>query len=283
MKKWKQCLVAALAVVMVSGSVSASTARASEVGSKAETGSTQMQADVQDGLLAYYDFAEKPSDGKTVENKAGNDTIGAAIVENDAKAEWKDGALVMSGEGKSNSPVGPWVSLPGNLFTGKESATITMEVCPSASIINKNHFMWSIGNTATDLYWFANTYGPRTSIKYGGSEKTASSSWKLSADRWYSYTGVIDAEKKTISLYIDGVKVAETSDSGMSLAKVTDQSRNTIGRAPFNDDLFSGSVATFRAYGRALTDEEIQSLADEDGRRFPVSSRQSAARQLPGH
>lgn len=282
MKKWKQHVMFLLAGVIAFAVMPVSQSYAAEMGSsrvEGELGQLNETA-VQEGMLAWYDFADKPSDGKTVANKAGNGTVGAAVVQNESKAEWEDGALVMSGEGTSNTPVGAWVSLPDNLFAGKESATITMEVCPSAEIVKKNHFMWSIGNDKTSLYWFANTYAPRTSIKYAGGEKTASSSVKLTGNRWYSYTGVIDAEKKTLSLYIDGVKVGEATDSGMSLAKVTDQSRNTIGRAPFNDSLFAGSVASFRAYGRALSAGEILQMAVEDGKRHEASVNEAAREEV---
>lgn len=220
----------------------------------------------QNGLIADYSFAEKPSDGKTIANKATvEDAVYSAVVQNESAAVWEDHALIFSGAGTSvSNPAGTWVSLPNNILSGKTSATVTIEVKPSAAILTKNHFMWSIGNTGTSTYWFANTLTPRTSIKYGGTEKTSSSPLKLEADRWYSLTSVIDADANSIAYYIDGVKAGEWLDSGMSLAQLTDQSQNTIGRAPYNDPMFEGAVSNFRVYDRALSSEEVQAVSAAD-------------------
>lgn len=216
----------------------------------------------QDGLIADYSFTQEPSDGVTVTNSVYG--IGDAIVQNESTAVWEDNALKFSGAGTSvNNPEGTWVSLPNDILSGKTSATVSIEVKPSTAILAKNHFLWSIGNSNTDTYWFANTLAPRTTIKYGD-EKTVQSSTKLTADRWYSITSVIDAETKTLSYYIDGVKVGEALDTNMSLAQLTDQSRNTIGLAPYNDPLFEGSVSNFRVYDRALSSEEVKSISDAD-------------------
>ncbi|UJF31417.1 LamG-like jellyroll fold domain-containing protein [Paenibacillus hexagrammi] len=231
----------------------------------------------QNGLIADYSFAQTPQDGKTIANLATNaGAVGSAVVQNESTAKWEDSALVFSGVGTSvSSPTGTWVSLPNDILSGKTSATVNIEVKPSASIITKNHFLWSIGNTGTNTYWFTNTLAPRTSIKYGGSEKTAQSSSALKADRWYSLTSVIDAETKMISFYVDGVKVGEKQDSGMSLAQVADQSRNTIGRAPYNDVLFQGSVASFRIYDRALGADEVNQISEVDAKLHESSIEQA--------
>ncbi len=219
----------------------------------------------QAGLIADYSFAEEPEDGKTIVNTvSGTNAVGNAVLQNISTAVWEDQALVFSGAGTSNNPTGTWVSLPENILGGKTSATISIEVKPSSEIVKKYHFLWSIGNSQTNTYWFMNTKDPRTSIKYGGSEKTARGSHGLEGERWYHLTAVIDAETKTLSYYIDGVKVSEIQDSAMTLSQVSDQSRNTIGRAPYNDPLFQGSVSTFRVYDRALSSEEIEAMAAAD-------------------
>lgn len=216
------------------------------------------------GLVAEYFFAERPSDGKTIKNQAtGTQAVGDAIVQNESTAQWKDRSLVFSGEGTSNTAPGTWVSLPQNILSGKNSATISIEVKASADIISKNHFLWNIGNSSTDTYWFMNTKDPRATIKYDGNEKIASGQ-TLTAERWYSLTSVIDADTQTLTFYIDGKKAGEVKDNAMSLTKVSDQSRNTIGRAPYNDPMFKGSVSTFRVYDRALSSGEVAAISDKD-------------------
>ncbi|MBD3921761.1 hypothetical protein H8B09_23565 [Paenibacillus sp. PR3] len=243
----------------------------------------------QDGLIANYSFIDAPLDGRTIVNTApretGVDYIGNAIVQNPSTAKWEDQSLVFSGEGSSvSSPTGTWVSLPNDLLSGKTSATVSIEVKPSAAMISKYHFLWSIGNTGTNTYWFANARDPRTTIKYSGTEKTAASAMSLSGNRWYSLTSVIDADAKKISFYVDGVKTGENQDSDLSLAQLADQSRNTIGRAPFNDPLFEGAVSTFRVYDRALNADEIKVISDEDAKlRAPQDLKADAIHADPDH
>ncbi|MGO4371571.1 LamG-like jellyroll fold domain-containing protein, partial [Paenibacillus sp. MCAF20] len=257
-KLGKKLLSFFLSVTVITGAFSAA---AGDFANAADTPTIP-----ENGLIADYSFTEAPLDGKTVPNKAtGEGAVGDAVVQNETTAAWEDNALKFSGAGTSvSNPAGTWVSLPNQILSGKTSATITIEVKPSAAIITKNHFLWNIGNKGTATYWFSNTLAPRTSIKYGGTEKTASSPAQLAADRWYSITSVINADAKSIAYYVDGVKVGEALDSGLSLAQITDQSFNTIGRAPFNDPMFEGSVSSFRVYDRALSDSEVKAISDAD-------------------
>jgi len=219
----------------------------------------------QNGLIADYSFAEEPSDGKTITNQAkGDATVGDAVIQNESTAVWDDNALVFSGEGNSvSNPTGTWVALPENILAGKSSATITIEARAAETMLNSYHFLWNIGNTGTNTYWFMNMKEPRATIKYSGSEKSAIGS-SLTVNRWYSLTAVIDAENQTLSYYIDGRKAAEVKDSGMSLEKISDQSRNTIGLSPYNDVLFKGAVSSFRVYDRALTEAEVKEISAAD-------------------
>lgn len=220
----------------------------------------------KDGLIADYSFTQAPADGKTVANKAAGSSIGDAVVQNEGTGKWEDSALVLSGEGKSANPKGTWVSLPNDILKGKESATISIEVKPDASIISQFHFMWVIGNSGTNTYWFAETKTPRSAIKYANSEKNASGSGGLTGNQWYSITATIDAKTHTSTYYVNGVKVGEGKEDSLSLAQVSDQSRNTIGRAPFDDPMFKGAVSTFRVYDRALSAEEVQAISASDAK-----------------
>ncbi len=226
--------------------------------------------DLQEGLIADYSFVERPEDGKTVKNRAEESTVGDAAVQNPDTAVWEHSGLTLSGEGTTNVATGTWVLLPGDILKGKTSATISLEVKADAEILPKDHFVWSIGsNTGTMPYWFAHMGVPRTTLGNGSGragEITATGSRKLEADRWYQMTSVLDAGSHSCTFYIDGQKVGEVQNKLLSLEKVNDQSRNTIGLSPFDaDPLFKGAVSTFRVYDRALSETEIKKLSDTDG------------------
>lgn len=211
------------------------------------------------GLVAAYDFSSATSN--TISNQASGSSAGAATIENPQDGQFKDGGLVFFGGAKGSS-TGNWVRLPQDLLATSTSATITTEVKIDASMKNANHFLWNIGNEGTDEYLFANTKdAPRTAITTGSNpgEKNARATASLDADRWYSLTSVVDGDAGTISLFVDGVKVGSTATS-LTPASITDQSLNTIGRAPWPDTMFKGSVSTFRVYDRALSAEDIQDI-----------------------
>ncbi|WP_394159836.1 LamG-like jellyroll fold domain-containing protein [Galactobacter valiniphilus] len=251
------------ALLPLAGLVSAPGATASPGSPPAPAARAAAASAPTSGLVAAYDFST--ATGNTIANQAAGSPAGAATIENPQSGQFKDGALVFSG-GAKGSTTGNWVRLPDNLLTTSKSATITTEVKIDASMKNANHFLWNIGNDATDQYLFANTKdAPRTAITTGsgGGEKNARATTSFDAGRWYSLTSVVDGDAGTLSLFVDGVKVGSTATS-LTPASITDQSLNTIGRAPWPDTMFKGAVSTFRVYDRALSADEIQdvNLAD---------------------
>ena len=162
-------------------------------------------------LIAAYDFTTKPSDGKTVANSAPNATLGAAEVQNSADSLWADDALTLSGGAKTGT--GDWVKLPSNLLSGKDAATVQLEVKADSSMLNAFHFLWNIGNDSSDTeYFFAtlncgSSRNPLVGLKSGGTETLVqSSSCVAKADQWLSVTATIDGA--AAKLYIDGTQVA---------------------------------------------------------------------------
>ena len=193
-------------------------------------------------LIAAYDFTTKPSDGKTVANSAPNATLGAAEVQNSADSLWADDALTLSGGAKTGT--GDWVKLPSNLLSGKDAATVQLEVKADSSMLNAFHFLWNIGNDSSDTeYFFAtlncgSSRNPLVGLKSGGTETLVqSSSCVAKADQWLSVTATIDGT--AAKLYIDGTQVASGTVPA-KLSSVKDQSLNTIGRSPWPDNLFQG-------------------------------------------
>lgn len=217
-------------------------------------------------LIAAYDFTTKPSDGKTVANSAPNATLGAAEVQNSADSLWADDALTLSGGAKTGT--GDWVKLPSNLLSGKDAATVQLEVKADSSMLNAFHFLWNIGNDSSDTeYFFAtlncgSSRNPLVGLKSGGTETLVqSSSCVAKADQWLSVTATIDGT--AAKLYIDGTQVASGTVPA-KLSSVKDQSLNTIGRSPWPDNLFKGAVSNFRVYDAALTADQVAAISTAD-------------------
>lgn len=219
-------------------------------------------ADVpDDGLVGAWEFTQ--TTGVAVPNLVPGG--GAATVRNGADTQWTGDSLTFTGGAKNST--GNWVELPDDLLAGEQSATITTEVKIDASMKSAYNFLWNIGADGdTTNYFFASVRDtPRTAIttSSNGGEKNARATANFEAGRWYSVTSVIDGAAGTISLYVDGV-LASTTPSTLTPASITNQSLNTIGRAPWPDPLFKGEVSTFRVWDRALTGTEVASVSDED-------------------
>jgi hypothetical protein len=90
---------------------------------------------------------------------------------------------------------------------------------------------------------------------------------KPEVGRWYHLTGVRDAAKGTLSLYVDGQKVAEQA----ACSAPASDGPTVIGRGQFDGnevDPLRGDVDDVRLFDRALTDDEVAELAasQQDGR-----------------
>ena len=231
-----------------------------------------------DGLIAEYLFDQTV--GASVANSAAS-ALGPATVVNGSDGQWTGSSLVFSGGAKTST--GNWVRLPDGILSDKTSATVTIETKLDVSMKNSWNFLWNIGSNSTTQYYFASVRdNPRTAITASGSgEVNARSGAALSADRWYSLTSVIDGAAGRITFFVDGVEVASTATS-LTPASITNQSLNTIGRAPYPDPLYKGEVSTFRVYDRALSPGEVKEVSDADAALHASSFEQAAQSVLDG-
>ncbi|MDQ1082083.1 MULTISPECIES: LamG-like jellyroll fold domain-containing protein [Microbacterium] len=232
------------------------------------------------GLRAEYVFDETV--GASVPNSAPTG-LGAATVVNGADSLWTGSSLVFTGGGKT-SPTASWVRLPNDVLAGARSATITIETKLDASMMNNWNFLWNIGNDSPTRSYFASVRdNPRTVITTngGGGEVNARSGSALTADRWYSLTSVIDGAAGRIAFFVDGVQVASTPTT-LSPADITDQTLNTIGRAPYPDPMYKGEVSTFRVYDRALSADEVARVSTADASIHSDEHRRAAQAVVDG-
>ena len=210
-----------------------------------------------DGLIAGYLFDQ--TTGSTIANTVSGGA--PATVENAADSQWTGTSLTFTGGGKNSNA--NWVRLPNDLLKDSGSATVVTEVKIDASMKNAYNFLWNIGSTSTNEYYFASVRdGIRTAITTtsGGGEVNARGG-SLEADRWYNLTSVIDGSAGTISLFLDGEFISKTPTT-LQPRSVTNQTLNTIGRAPYPDPHLKGEVSAFSVYDRALTAAEIKTVSE---------------------
>lgn len=229
------------------------------------TGAAIAADPLRDGLVAEYLFDETTGDAvrNTADGSAAAGDARDAVVRNfvaDQRSE--AGALRFIGGAKTST--GNWVELPDDLLATAGSATISIDVKADPAMLTTNHFLWNIGNDATQQYWFANVRGPRSAITTGSAagEKNGTA-YAVTANRWHSLTAVIDADADTLTFYTDGQRAGVVKTT-LTPSAIT-QTLNTIGRAPWPDALFKGSVGAFRVYDRALADDEVVALSVSDG------------------
>lgn len=217
-----------------------------------------------DGLVARYTFDETSGDvaRNTADGSdAAGDPLDATVRNYTASQRSEAGTLQFTGGAKTST--GNWVELPDDLLKSATSATVSIDVKADAAMLTSNHFLWNIGNDTTQQYWFANVRAPRSGITTGsaGGEKNATA-YPVKANRWHSLTAVIDADADTLTFYTDG-QLSGIVKTTLTPADIP-QTLNTIGRAPWPDALFTGTVGAFHVYDRALSSGEVVSLSESD-------------------
>ena len=105
-------------------------------------------------------------------------------------------------------------------------------------------------------------------MKNGGDEQILTNNKKLATNSWKHIAITLKpvGDKVQAILYLDGTKVAESSDFTIKPSDIA-PSLCYIGRSMFPaDPLFNGRIDDFRIYNYALTADEIASvIEDRDG------------------
>ena len=220
-------------------------------------------ADLNDGLVAYYPFNGNAND------ESGNEYHGEEYGNIGYVAGKLNKAAIFDG-------IDDFILVPHNsdLEFGTKSFSISFwmntSVIPSSRpyIIDKDHSYHSTG-----LYRF--TLEPSGSndtpaaffIQRGSTYFDATGSVPVTDGDWHHIVGVRDAEKGVIKLYCDGKEETSTTEfpildtsSGYPLAfGASSGTHPTSGK---HVSFYNGLIDEIRIYNRALSEAEIQELAD---------------------
>ncbi len=162
---------------------------------------------------------------------------------------------------------GAYVQIPGQAFIGAENFSITGWIQVKDATRNQRFIDLRQG---PDRYFYCmatgreRSNGCRVRITVGGSDREQGpASFGITAGQWVHLAAVLDASAKTLSLYVDGIRVGQSTDVNLSPADILhsdDAAANqvTIGKS-FDDDTSNlcGNVYDIRFYGIPLSDEQV--------------------------
>ena len=207
------------------------------------------------GLVASYPLDE--TSGTVARDTSGNGR----------NATFEGGPTLAGADGVRLDGNDDDVKLPNDILKGLDSITVSTDVIvrPEQS---GNYFIWGLGNT-TD--WYGNGYlfatgnPARTGIALGNwtTEQKAESTTALERGVWKKLTYTLDAASKTSRMYIDGVQIAENTNTTSlpSMIGGGTTTANYLGRSNYTPDKrLAGSLRDFRIYNRALTATEVKGL-----------------------
>lgn len=243
--KVKQCFLRGLCVTCFAGMMGILFARAE--------GTDVTAAEELPAPILYYDFEEEDTSGRTVTDRAQENTgklHDRAMIRYNRERDSK--VLSLSG---GNG----YLEFPQGFFDGRDTLTISMDVCSSMG--NENFFTLAIGKD-TDRYLFLRTRGGefRYAITKGswGAEQDVAGSGSFQK-KWINVTLVLTPRR--MQLYLNGEMVEE--QSGLT-TKISDFGSNVLGylgKSFYSGDAyFKGEIDNVMVYEEALTAMEISRI-----------------------
>ena len=174
---------------------------------------------------------------------------------------------------------GAYVQVPGQALIGAESLSIT------GWINVKDYTPWQrffdLGQ-GTGRYFYCTPVGEQRSngcrvriTAQGYGQEQGPATFRVRAGQWVHLATVLDTTKKTLSLYVDGVRLGQSTGVDWSVAEILNQhnaaaNRLYIGKSSYNENAnLGGKVYDVRFYSIALTDKQVAAIhhnasSDED-------------------
>jgi len=228
-----------------------------------------------DGQLILKDVADKEV---TYDGIFKNPNNGQHIANNDVGFVSFNGGSSTSNSGYVEIPKG---SNNLDLLDGLDAITVS-------SIVNwtndgTNRWIFGLGTVLTpetNKYFFVTPRhgsGSGNQIATGISKQgwpnealvTGAANSYLVGGQWKHVTVSFSEASNTISLYVDGVRVASGNAKGLKLSEIIDHNAafsGFLGKSIFsNDPYLQGSIADFKVFNIALTDQQASELYSYEG------------------
>lgn len=205
----------------------------------------------------------------TDDSGKGND---ATIVNPGNTAYVKDGDRSVLQMNSTDS----YITLPSGIYTSlsdKEAFTIEAKYArmpQSASTAWLFCFGSKAAGTGSNYLFYSPFFydsGIRAGIKDSSTEQLYTASRHLDTDTYYTVSMVFD--HGTITLYVDGIPVGPSLESGMNMESIVNAGTENnilgfIGKSCWSADAnLLGKIDSFKVYDKALTEDEIQ-VSDPD-------------------
>ncbi len=221
-------------------------------------------------LIARYLF------NGNVEDRSRNSFHAALHGQQAAFVDDEQFGKVLSLPGGAN---GAYVQIPGQALVDIENLSVTGWIQVRDTAPWQRFFDLGQG---TDRYLYCTPVGEERSsgcrvrmTAKGYDQETGPAAFRVSEGQWVHLATVLDAARKTLSLYVNGVRVGQSADVPWSLVDILNQdnpaaNRLYIGKSAFDGDAyFSGKLYDVRFYSIALTDTQIavihhNAISDED-------------------
>ncbi|UUZ94051.1 fibronectin type III domain-containing protein [Paenibacillus sp. P25] len=206
-------------------------------------------------LIAWYKFDQ--TSGTTATDSSGYGNNGT--VYGGAGAAWTAGK---SGSAIDLGGNNAYIALPAGVVSSADSATVAAWVY--LDTVSNWMRIFDFGS-GTSTYMFLTpkngaTGKMRFAIKNNGSsEQIIDGPSALGAGGWHHVAVTLNGA--TGILYVDGAEVGRNSSMTIKPSNMGATTQNWIGRSQFSDPYLNGQVDDFRIYSKALTAEEIASLA----------------------
>ena len=171
----------------------------------------------------------------------------------------------------TEADAGGYVQIPEQALVGVDSVSVTGWVYVRSVVPWQRFFDFGQDTTRN---FFCTPIGEEPSEGYraritltGWTEELGPVASRITTNQWVHLAVVLETAKKTLSSYVDGVRVGRVSDVGLTLERVLNQDDATanllyIGKSQYEDANLNGKVHDVRIYGIALTDKQIATICN---------------------
>lgn len=242
--------------------------------------------------VVHYTFDEEDMDGTTVKDvsKNGFDAklVGGSKIDSTDTVGKSSGAVELDGSSG-------YVELPNNTIKNLnlESMTMSTWIKVQGNQANQRIFDFSsnTGRVANRNTMYLSTQGDSGNLEFaivtpftekfanqnsllGSSYKYAVRAPMLSTASWHHVAMTIEGFDAV--LYVDGKEVSRSLTYNVEPRMLLETTMNYLGKSSNeNHSLFKGKFDDFKIYNRALTDEEIADLADEEVSTIPEEPKET--------
>jgi len=211
-------------------------------------------------LIARYVFNGNTEDWSRNNYHARLEGTGAAFVTDDQFG------TVLSLPGGED---GPYVQLPGRALMDVDTLSVVGWIYLRDLTAWQRFF--DLGRDTTRNFFCTpagedRAEGCRARITlHGWTEEEGPVTFRVATDQWVHLGVVLDAAQKTLSLYVDGVRVARSTDVDIPLTEVLDQDNAAanqlyIGKSHYTDPGLNAKVHDVRFYSIALSDQQVAAI-----------------------